>query len=225
MLRFGHRGACGHAPENTLLSMRKALEFGVHGFEFDIQLSREGEPVIIHDATLERTTNGRGNVCDFSVRQLQAFDAGRGERIPTLHDALALVDRRCQLLVELKAESSAEPVADIITHYVQKKGWDYRHFHLCSFNHFQIDAVRRINPQIQTCALMACVPISLAAMATQARAQAINPCIHHISKALVDDAHARNLAVYAWTVNHPHDIEKARALGVDGIISDFPDRL
>lgn len=225
MWKIGHRGACGHAPENTLLSMRKALEFRVHGFEFDVQLSKDGEAVIIHDETLERTTNGKGNVADYTLQELQEFDAGEGEKIPSLRNVLDMVDKRCRLFVELKAEHSALVVADTLKHYVHHEGWSYEQFYVCSFDHFQIDAVRKVNPDIHTCALMVCVPLSLAAMATDADSQALNPCIHHISQALVDDAHRRNLKVFTWTANTPASIAKARALGVDGIISDFPDRL
>ena len=225
MWKVGHRGACGHAPENTLLSMRKAMEFGVHGFEFDVQMSKDGDPVIIHDETLERTTNGTGNVADYTAKELQQFDAGQGEKIPTLRNVFDMVDKRCRLFVELKAERSALPVADLITHYVKHQGWTYEQFYVCSFDHFQIAAVRAANPDIHTCALMVCVPISLAAMADEAGAGSLNPCIHHISQALVDDAHKRKLKVFTWTANTPQSIAKAKALGVDGIISDFPDRL
>ena len=225
MWKIGHRGACGHAPENTLLSMRKALELRVHGFEFDVQLSKDGEPVIIHDETLERTTNGTGNVCDYCVKELQEFDAGKGEKIPSLRNVFDMVDKRCRLFIELKAEHSTLPVVELLTHYVKHEGWSYEQFYLCSFDHFQIDAARKANSDIRTCALMVCVPISLAAMADDAGAGSLNPCIHHISQALVDDAHRRKLKVFTWTVNTPADVAKAKALGVDGIISDFPDRL
>jgi glycerophosphoryl diester phosphodiesterase len=82
MLRIGHRGACGHAPENTIASMQKALSLGVWGFEFDIQLSKDGVPVVIHDATLERTTNGKGLVAAYTAAELKNFDAGGGEKSP-----------------------------------------------------------------------------------------------------------------------------------------------
>ena len=225
MWKIGHRGACGHAPENTLLSMHKALEFGVDGFEFDVQVSKGGEPVVIHDETLERTTNGKGNVGDYSLQELRAFDAGKGEKIPSLHDVFDFVDKRCRLFIELKAESSTFPVVELINEYVEKYGWGYEQLFVCSFDHGQIVDVRRKNSHIRTCALLAGIPVSLAAIAQEAGAWAINPCIHHINQALVEDAHSRGLKVMTWTANTPKDIAKAKALGVDGIISDYPDRL
>ncbi len=223
--KIGHRGACGHAPENTLLSMRRALEFEVHGFEFDIQMSRDGEPVVIHDDTLDRTTNGKGSVASFTLQELQALNAGKGEKIPSLRNVLDFVDKRCRLFIELKAENCTNAVADILKHYVSEFGWTYEQLYVCAFDHLQLAAMRTLNPEIRTCALLVGIPVSLAAIATEAGAWAINPGVHHLNKALVDDAHHRGLKLITWTANAPEHIAKARALGVDGIISDYPDRL
>lgn len=225
MWKIGHRGACGHAPENTLLSIRKALDFGVDGFEFDIQLSKDGHPMVIHDDTLERTTNSKGMVADYTLEELQKFDAGQGEKIPSLQNVIDLVDKRCRLFIELKAEHSTVPVVEAITQSVLEQGWNYEHFYVCSFDHLQLLSIRTMNTRILTSALFAGIPVQLAQMAVDAGASSINPCIHHVNQRLVDDAHRRNLKVLTWTVNHPSHIEKARELGVDGIFSDFPDRL
>ena len=205
--------------------MRKALEFGVHGFEFDIQMSRDGQPVVIHDDTLQRTTNGTGTVADFSLEELQTWDAGQGEPVPSLRQVFDLVDKRCRLFIELKAESSTEAVIDLIAHYVKKQGWSYEQVYICSFDHGQIAAATCMNPELRSCALIAGIPVSLAAIASEAGAWAINPCIHHINQPLVDDAHKRGLKVVTWTANDPQHIAYAKKLGVDGIISDFPDRI
>jgi len=224
MWRIGHRGACGYAPENTLLSMRKALEMRVDGFEFDVQMSSDGEPMVIHDDTLERTTSGTGNVSDYTLNQLQMMDAGQGEAIPSLQDVFALVDKNCRLLIELKSELVTAPVADMVTYYAGK-GWHYDQMLVCSFDHLQLVSVNVMNPDIKTCALLAGIPVNLAACASDAGAWAINPNVHHINQRLVDDAHERDLKVIIWTGNHPKDIAHMKELGVDGIISDFPDRI
>jgi glycerophosphoryl diester phosphodiesterase len=223
--KIGHRGACGHAPENTLLSMRKALELGVHGFEFDIQMSKDGEPVVIHDDTLPRTTNGTGLVAAHTFKELQQFDAGKGEKIPSLRNVLDFVDKRCRLFIELKAEHATEAVADILKHYVANFGWTYEQLFVVSFDHTQLAAMRAINSDIRTGALIVGIPVSLAAIAVEAGAWSINPGVHHTTKALVDDAHKRGLKVLTWTANQPEHIAKAKSLGVDGIFSDFPERL
>jgi glycerophosphoryl diester phosphodiesterase len=227
--RLGHRGACGYAPENTLASIRKALDMGVHGFEFDIQLSKDGVPVVIHDATLERTTTGTGLVSDYDFSQLQKLEAGNdlfpGERIPSLQQVLDLVDKRCRLFIELKSDIATEAVVRILRHYTKHMGWHHEQLYVCSFDHLQLTTVRTLEPALRTCALITGIPVSLAAIASEAHAWAINPCIHHINQGLVDDAHRRGLRVITWTANHKTDIAKAKALGVDGIISNYPDRI
>lgn len=223
MKKYGHRGACGHAPENTLLSMKKAIELGVDGFEFDIQLSKDGEPVVIHDETLDRTTNGHGLVSSHSYAELQQFDAGHGEKIPHLNDVFALAAGKCELFIELKADA-ASVVEKTIRAWVDK-GWKYEHVRVVSFNHLQLVEIRRLNPLIQTGALLVGIPVSLAEFAEEAGAISINPCIEHINQQLVDDAHRRGLEVISWTVNEPHAIAHAKALGIDGACSDYPERL
>ncbi|MEK6746383.1 MAG: glycerophosphodiester phosphodiesterase family protein [Pseudomonadota bacterium] len=229
MWRIGHRGACGHAPENTLASMRKALEIGVDGFEFDIQLSKDGIPVVIHDDTLERTTNGKGKVSDFSLKDLQKLDAGNsnflGEKIPTLQDVIDMADKRTRLFIELKADGATEPVADMVSNAVKKLGWSYEQFFICSFNHQQIALSRLLLPEVSTCAVLVGIPVTLAEIAVQAGAWALSSAVHHTNQALVDDARARGLKVMVWTADKPEEIAKARALKVDGIISNYPDRL
>lgn len=229
MWKIGHRGACGYCPENTLASMRKAIELGCYGFEFDIQLSRDGIPVVIHDDTLERTTNGRGKVSDFTLEELQKLDAGNaefvGEKIPSLSEVIAMVDKRTNLFIELKAENSAKPVADIIRHAIQNLGWKSEQFFICSFNHLQIVEMRSYLPEVRTGALLVGIPVTLAQIAVEAGAWSLNPAIYHTNQALVDDAHARGLKVLVWTADKPEEIARARTLGVDGIFSNFPDRL
>jgi glycerophosphoryl diester phosphodiesterase len=226
--RLGHRGACGHAPENTLLSVQKALDFGVDGFEFDIQLSKDGHPMVIHDDTLNRTTNASGLVLEHTLKELQQIDASQGQggfqKIPSLHDIIDVVNKRCRLFIELKAEHSEAVVAETIKKAVEQ-GWSYEHFYVCAFDHAQLAETTRLNKNIRTCALFAGIPVSLAAIGQEVGAWSINPCIHHMNEALVKDAHARSLKVITWTVNHAAHIAKAKALKVDGIFSDYPDRL
>ncbi len=221
ILIFGHRGACGHAPENTLASFRKALELGVPGFEFDIQLSKDGQPMVIHDDTLERTTNGIGAVSDYSYAELQQFDAGNGEKIPHLDDIFALADKACELFIEIKAENAAVIVAATIKKWV-KKGWRYDQISVVSFNHQQLAEIKKIDPQIRVGATFVGIPQSLAQIATDIDSYSLNPAIHHTNQALVDDAHARGLKVFCWTVNDARTFAMAKALGVDGVFSDVP---
>ena len=220
MLKIGHRGACGHAPENTLASSQKAIALGCDGFEFDVQLTKDGEPVVIHDETLERTTNGKGMVCDFTFAELQKLDAGNGEKIPHLREALALANARVHLYIEAKAQGAVDAILA-----ATKGTTSYEHFTLLAFNHTELLRAKTIDANVQTCALFECIPARLAEIAVDAKASAIGPYIGCINQTLVGDAHARGLKVFTWTANAHADIIKAKNLSVDGIISDFPERI
>ncbi len=120
MLKIGHRGAMGYAPENTLGSFAKALELGVDGIELDVHVCKSGEVVVIHDERVDRTTNGKGQVKEMTLKELKELDAGKGERIPTLEEVLDFVDRRAFIDIELKAEGIGNSVADIVRKYIQE---------------------------------------------------------------------------------------------------------
>lgn len=221
---FGHRGACGHEPENTLRSVRKALELGADGIEVDVYFVN-GELVVIHDRTLGRTTNERGFVMQKSFAYLRSLDAGRGERIPTLAEVCDTVNRRAIINVELKGPRTAAPVAALIADYVERRGWCYEDFLVSSFGFAQLRQVKRLQPQIPIGALLARVPRSLAAAAEKLGASSVNPSKERVTAKLVADAHRRGLKVFVFTVNEPKDLARMKTLGVDGVFSDFPERV
>lgn len=221
---FGHRGAAGHEPENTLRSVRKALELGAHGIEVDVYFV-DDQLVVIHDHTLRRTTNGSGRVANKSFAQLRALDAGLGERIPTLSEVFDTVAHRGVINVELKGPHTAAPVAALIEDYVQRRGWRWEEFLVSSFDHEQIQEAKRLAPNLRTGALINRVPRGLAAFAHKLGAYAVNPSQRCVTPALVADAHRRGLKVFVFTVNKPKDIARIAALGVDGVFSDFPERV
>ena len=139
---FGHRGACGHEPENTVRSVRRALELGADGVEVDVHFA-DGHLVVIHDDTLERTTDGHGCVAKKTFDHLRSLDAGLGEHIPTLAEIFDAVNRRGVINVELKAPHTAAPVAALIAEYVNRRGWSYDDFLVSSFDHAQIREAKK----------------------------------------------------------------------------------
>lgn len=221
---FGHRGAAGHEPENTLRSVRRALELGADGIEVDVYFV-DGQLIVIHDATLRRTTNGSGRVANKSFAQLRALDAGLGERIPTLPEVFDAISHRAVINVELKGRHTAAPVAALIEDYVQCRGWRWDEFLVSSFDHAQLQQARKLAPALRTGALISRVPRGLAAFAEKLGASSVNPSRHCVTPALVADAHRRGMKVFVFTVNEPKDIARMAVLGVDGVFSDFPERV
>ena len=224
-LVVGHRGACGHAPENTLASFHKAIALGVDAVELDVHLCASGEPVVIHDETLERTTNGKGFVRDATLEALRLVDAGDGEPVPSLGEVLDLLDRRCRVFIEIKADEAAIPTALLVEHYVLRQGWSYDQLVLIAFNHALIQDARRVNPRLHTGALFVGTPVTLAQIAEEAGALYVLPAVGQLNVRLVEDTHARGLQLFTWTANSFEQVEKAIAMKADGIMGDYPDRI
>ncbi len=225
MLKIGHRGAMGYAPENTLASFAKALELEVDGIELDVHVCKSGEVVVIHDGQVERTTNGKGNVREMTLKELKELDAGLGQRIPTLSEVLGFVNRRAIIDIELKAEGIGSSVAQIVQEYIQEHHWKNDHFIITSFDHHELKRCHENLPGIPFGPLIAAKPLDYANMAQAMDADWIMPFFDFLDDNFVRDAHQRGLKVITWTVNRLDDIKRALNMGVDGIISNFPDRL
>lgn len=219
-LRIGHRGAAGHAPENTLASIKKAIGFGVDLVEVDVQKSRDGHLVIMHDETVDRTTDGKGRVPDLLLTELQALDAGHGERIPTLEEVLETARGRVGLMLELKVAGVARLVADL----VQRS--QYRGIVIyASFLHDELLAVRKADAVAVTLALFDKLPKDPVGAASRLKATHVGLRFKTASSRWITGFQRAGLQVFVYTVNEPRDIQAMQKLGVDGIITDFPDRL
>jgi len=221
-LCIGHRGAGGHEPENTLRSVRRALEMGAHGIEIDVRLVH-GELLVMHDAKLDRTTNGRGWLARKPLAVLRALDAGGGERIPTLREVVETVNRRAFLNIELKGRRTAKPVSALIHTFVHTRGWRYEDFLVSSFMGAELRAITDSRIPI---GLLLTRPTRLYALsARRLRACAVHPAARFVTARFVADAHGRGLRVFPYTVNAPSEILRLRKLGVDGVFTDFPERV
>ena len=221
---FGHRGARGHEPENTVRSVRRALELGAEGVEVDVYCV-EGRLVVIHDDTLNRTTNGTGRVMEQTFARLRALDAGRGEMIPTLEEIFEAVNRRALINVELKGPRPAAPVAALIEDCVRRHGWRYEDFLVSSFDHSQLQETKMLRPEIRLGALFEKRLPDMAARAERLGAWSLHVSRKLVTPELVADAHQRGLKVFVFTVNEPGEMARLNALGVDGIFTDYPDRV
>lgn len=225
IIKIGHRGAAGYEPENTLKSFKRAIELGADMIELDVYLCKSGELVIIHDDKVNRTTDGSGYITEKTFQEIQKLNAGQGEKIPTLNQVLDLVNRKVILNIELKGPDTAKPTAEIVENYIKQKNWPSQNFLVSSFDHRELVEFKKIMPQINIGVLYTGIPDDLTVTAQKLKAHSIHLSYEFISQELVDDAHKRGLKVFAFTVNDSNDIKKMLSLGVDGIFSDFPDRL
>ena len=222
---IGHRGAKGYVAENTLESFGKALAMGVDGIELDVHLSADGEIIVIHDETVDRTTDGQGFVKDLSLPQIKDLLIDGQFTVPTLRELFDLVDRKCLINVELKAYETAEPVVKLIEHYVVTKHWKYSDFLISSFDWAALQRVRDLHAEIPLGVLTG-TDLDLAiAFATFVKAETIHPYFHLLTAQNTKEMQRKNLKVYTWTVNDLQDIVKVKSLEVDGIITDYPDRV
>ena len=225
MLKIGHRGAKGHEPENTLISFQKALDMQVDGIELDVHLSADGELIVIHDETIDRTTNGIGLVNSLSLRQLKKCRINNHHEIPLLSEVFDLVNKNCFINIELKSYETAEKVVELIEDYVSGKNWKYEQFLISSFDWNALQQVRFLNERIQIGVLTE-TDLDLAlAFAKFIQAKSIHPHFHMLSEENVSKIQSKGLQVFPWTVNEREDVEKIKSYKVNGIITDFPNRI
>ncbi len=227
-LRIGHRGASAHEPENTLRSIRRALEMGANGIEIDVRLSRDGELVVFHDARLARTTGSRGTVSRRTLAELRQLDAGGGERIPTLREVFDLVAGRAWLNVELKARGTGAAVLRETERAVAEGGWRYEDIVVSSFHRAEIKAMRALGGEgaasVRVGLLLARRPVSLARLAEALGATSLHLPRRLASPGMLARARALGLRVLVFTVNDEAEIVRLRQAGVDGVFTDHPDR-
>ena len=225
MLKIGHRGAKGHAPENTLVSFQTAMDLGVDGIELDVHLTSNNHLVVIHDDTVNRTTNGTGLINSFTLSELKALRIDNLHEIPTLEEVLDLIDKKIFINIELKGKNTAKPVVDVIESYLNGKNWNYNHFLVSSFDWIALQEVRSLNPKIAI-GVLTQTDLGLAiAFADFIKAKSIHPYFHLLNEENSTAINEKGFQVFPWTVNEQEDIYKIKSLQVDGIISDFPDRL
>jgi glycerophosphoryl diester phosphodiesterase len=221
VLRIGHRGAAGYEPENTMLSLNKAVELGCDATEIDVHVCASGEVVVIHDDIVDRTTDGTGAVSELTLDELKSLDTGKGERIPTLREVLSALKGRVSLNIELKGQGTPQPVFDII----ETSNWTNEELLLTSFDWNLLEEYHELDPDARVGPLAHVNIFHAARFASKIDAYCVNPIHHLCSRSFVRKTHKRGLKVYTWTVNEFDDIEKMKDLGVDGIISDYPDRV
>lgn len=214
---MGHRGARHEAPENTLPGIQRALSAGAEAIEVDVQPTRDGALVVIHDETLERTTDGRGRVDDHDLSALRALDAGGGATLPTLPEVLALCAGRAELFVELKSPGCEARVVDAIRAAGQVSSCVIK-----SFVHPWLETVKALEPGLRTACLLYGRPSDPAGVVRAAGADVLSLGIALVDGALIEACHAAGQAVCVWNLNEPARVAEYRDLGVDYLGTDVP---
>lgn len=231
MLVIAHRGASGHAPENTLAAFKKAVAMGATFIETDLQMSRDARLVAIHDATLNRTTNGEGIVHDMTLAQLRQLDAGSwfgseyaGERIPTLEELLAFSKKNDVVFyLELKPQGSWGGEHALIG--ALRESGEIPRAVVISFDAAVVLNLRKIEPTLMTGLLYDGQIENPIEKAVEVGARQLLVRGDLVTPALLTGARKKDLQVVSWTVNHPAHMRALIGAGIDGIMSDYPDRL
>ncbi len=212
---IGHRGAAGIESENTLRGFKRALDMEVHAVEFDVHRV-DGELVVIHDDTVDRTTNGIGTLSDFSFEQLRQLDAGDGERIPTLKEVLDLIPPTVGVNVELKGAGTATTTAEVLRHYSHRQL-------VSSFDHKELQNFVAIGSGIPVAPLFGRWRENGFEIARALGAHAINVSDRIANLERVNDIVDEGFACYVFTVNDVQRASDLKDMGVSGVFTDRPD--
>jgi len=236
-IRIAHRGASGAglAPENTLAAFERAIQIGVDAVELDVRASRDGEVVVIHDPTLDRTTNHTGAVLDMTLAEIRRADAGshagssfRGQRVPTLEEVLDLTRNRAIALIEIKADYLAERVLEVVDRLDAAS-----HVLIQSFDPDTVRRVKALDPTIPTALLVGKLPTSPSRVRARRMVKEILEtganalAVWHatLTPQFFEEMRRRAVAVWTWTVDEDVVMRDMVQLGVQGIITNYPDRL
>jgi glycerophosphoryl diester phosphodiesterase len=219
MQKIGHRGAKGYVSENTLASFQKAIDLNLDGIELDVQLSSDGEIMVIHDETINRTTSGKGFVKDFTSVELKKHD------IPTLTEVLDLINNNFLVNIELKSNDCIEKVIILVEKYISDYNWNPKNFIVSSFHWDYLSEVKSINKNIKIGVLTENDIDSALVFAKKIDAFCINPYFKLLNTENVQLIKKEGFQIHTWTVNSFEDITFVKSLQVNTIISDFPDRI
>jgi glycerophosphoryl diester phosphodiesterase len=234
-LNFAHRGASYEAPENTIAAFLLAAELGADGIELDVQLSKDGEVIVIHDLSLETTTDGQGPVRAKTMAELQELDAGSwfdpvfaGQQIPTLQQVVEAVGHRLLLNIELKTASLMDgDLAKAVVRIIEENHLLDRVI-VSSFNPLALRKVKQLNPWIPLGLLYSPdmpLPLRRTWLRPLIRPEALHPYYEMLDPATVRRAKERGYRIHTWTVDDPGTMWQLMRLGVDLIITNRPDLL
>ena len=227
VLRIGHRGSKGYVAENTLESINHAILLGVDGIEIDVFKCLSGELVLSHENNLKRLTGKSGQLEKLTLGELKKFLVVGKYKIPTLTDVLQTVETPLFVNIELKGLNTAQATSKIITNLSKSTSWRLENFIISSFNWNELEQFRSIDKNTPVGVLLSnSMSINEAIeFGKKINAQAIHPNFKLLNEKTVKKIKNNGFKIYTWTVNSKDDINYMKKLKVDGIISDFPDKI
>ena len=231
-LIWAHRGASGHAPENTLPAFQLAADMGADGVELDVQLTKDGVLVVCHDEKVDRTANAKGWIKDYTFEELRKMDfsygnlAYEGVQIPTMEEVLDLLEPTgLTINIEMKTGIVMYPqLEEKIVELTNKKGWNDRVIY-SSFNHYSVKKIKELNPEAKTGLLYADGPIDMPGYCKTVGADALHPALYNLQfPGFVQECHDKGIDINVWTVNEEAYMKMAEQWGVHAIITNYPDK-
>ena len=230
---FAHRGASGYAPENTLTAIKKAIEMKADGIEIDIQLTKDGKIVVIHDWKVDRTTTGRGFVYELDFGYIRSLDAGQwytkdfiGEVVPTLEEVLDILPNDMMLNIEIKDTARKhsnieEKMLEVLKKYPEK----FDNIIVSSFHHDKIRRLQELEPKLKLALLTDSefIEIEKYLSTNGLNSYSYHPEINLISKKDVDILHKKGIKIFVWKVNKEEDLDYLLSMEIDGVITNYPD--
>ncbi|MER7200996.1 glycerophosphodiester phosphodiesterase [Streptomyces sp. CB01635] len=215
-LTIGHRGVMGVEPENTLRSFVAAQNAGLDLIELDLHLSKDGALVVMHDADVDRTTDGRGPIADKTLAELRALDAGRGERVPVFEEVLDAVSKPLQ--AEIKDVAAARALAEVML----RRDLVSR-VEVISFHDEAVAEIARLVPGVRTALVASRYGTDVVDRATAVGATSLVLNIRRLTQEIVERARKADLRIIGWVVNTQDDLRLVRALGLDAATTDYPE--
>ena len=228
---FAHRGASAYAPENTLEAFRLAMEQGADGIELDVQMTKDGELVVIHDETIDRVSNGNGAVRDYTLEELKQFSVSNhfeqypDVKIPTLREVLELIKPgTMEINIELKTGIYWYPqIEQKVLELVKEEGMEERIIY-SSFNHYSVQKIRELSPEAETAYLIGDVMLDVADYTRNTGIKGLHPALFHVKMAdFLKEYKESGIALRVWTVNDKDQIRWLIDEGVDAVITNYPD--
>ena len=225
LITIGHRGAMGHETENTLASIQKALDLNVDMIEIDVFKIASGEIVVFHDEKIDRLTDGSGGIESLDLVALKNLTLEGNHKIPLLSEVMDVINHKVPLNIELKGPGTSEGVMHLIKTYMENEGWTLDDFLISSFNWEELKNMRRINKDIKIAILTEDDPLDAIPIANDLNAVAINPNYLSLTRENVQEIKSQGFKVFTWTVNDTKQISNMRILGVDGVFTNYPERV